>query len=179
LTAEAELAPGRRPHVVLDGDGHAELRRQGGAQTHVTPAGVGAATMAPVSGCICPVSAMPIEASASSGSARQAIRSGSVARTAAESRGRRRNFGLRDETAVGADGARPDAGASDVDADRGGYAFFSSSLRAAGASSVLAVVHAFLNSFMLEPSERGEVRQAIGAEEDQHDHQDDQQFLIA
>jgi hypothetical protein len=63
-------------------------------------------------------------------------------------------FGLRGESSVDRDGSGPDAGASEVDADEGRYAFFSSSLRAGLVSSLLASFTPFLNSFTLEPSER-------------------------
>jgi hypothetical protein len=56
---------------------------------------------------------------------------------------------------VGRDGARPETGAADVDADQEGYAFLSSSfLDAVDVSSALASDTPFLNSLTLEPRDR-------------------------
>jgi hypothetical protein len=62
--------------------------------------------------------------------------------------------GLRSEPPVDRDGSRANTGASQVDANDGSYAFFSSSFRAGVVSSLFASFMPFLNSFMLEPSER-------------------------
>jgi hypothetical protein len=60
-----------------------------------------------------------------------------------------------EQVPVGRDGARPQTGAADVDADQKGYAFFSSSfLDVVDTSSALASATPFLNSLTLEPRDR-------------------------
>jgi hypothetical protein len=64
-------------------------------------------------------------------------------------------LGPADQVPVRGDGAAPEPGAADVDADQEGYAFFSSSfLDAADTSSALVSVTPFLNSLTLDPSDR-------------------------
>src|SRR5690349_6242173 len=156
VRAEAKLAPRRRVDVVLDAHGDAERGGQGGRERNPAPAEIrgvhdGAGGGVDLAG-------------ARDADGREVVHSlgeaGDGAADGFQDGGRAalrlgEGFGLRGEPPVDRDGPRADAGASEVDADDGGYAFFSSSLRAGVVvSSAFASLTPFLNSFTLEPRER-------------------------
>src|SRR5437879_3077990 len=153
--AEAILAPGRGPDVVLDGDGDAEGGGERRGERDVAPAEVGrlddgAGLRVDLAGA----------GDADRGEVVQAVGEGGdgaadgLEHCGGAALGLGQGFGLRGEPSVDRDGSRTNAGASEVDADDGGYAFFSSSFRAGVVSSLFASFTPFLNSFTLEPSER-------------------------
>src|SRR2546425_1129631 len=153
--AEAILAPGRGPDVVLDGDGDAEGGGERRGERDVAPAEVGrlddgAGLRVDLAGA----------GDADRGEVVQAVGEGGdgaadgLEHCGGAALGLGQGFGLRGEPSVDRDGSRTNAGASEVDADDGGYAFFSSSFRAGVVSSLFASFTPFLNSFTLEPSDQ-------------------------
>ena len=110
MAAEAELASRRRARVILDGDGHAELRGQRRGQGLVAPAEGGRGNAG--AGC----HADRRERVEGLGQARDQLLERIEDRGGAAS-GVGGNFDLREQPAVDGDRACSDAGALDVDAD--------------------------------------------------------------
>src|SRR5436190_7562025 len=156
--AESKLPPGRGADVVVDPDRQPDRVRHRGAQRDVLPAevrgeydGLGLGMDLAGAG-----DANGLGTPAPGGQLGHETRDrGKDLSGAALGFGKGLDVG--EDATIGANQARPNARAPEVDADRwrDDYAFFSSSFFAAAVeSSFVASVTPFLNSFTLEPSER-------------------------